>query len=107
MRKRKLPASSFDRHVIPTIAFINRARVPLGVDFDKMIKALQTFLDHCFVPVWGAPARLVKATKEIPGAWTMIFLDEADDDDALGYHELTKDGLPLSKVFVVPTLENG
>ncbi len=106
MRKPKLTASGFNRAVIPTIACINKAKVPLGVDFDAMIKALQIFLDDCFAPVWGAPARLMKSTKEKHGAWTMIFFDEADEDDALGYHDITKDGLPLSKVFVVPTLEN-
>jgi hypothetical protein len=91
----------------PRIACINKAKMPLGVDFDKLIDALQTFLDDCFVPVWGAPARLVKASKEIHGAWTMVFLDNADVKDAQGYHDIKKDGLPLSKVFVIPTLEQG
>jgi hypothetical protein len=91
----------------PRIACINKAKVSLGVDFDKLIPALQTFLDDCFVPGWGTPARLVKANKEIHGAWTMVFLDNADVKDAEGYHDIKKNGLPLSKVFVVPTVEQG
>jgi hypothetical protein len=68
---------------------------------------LQRFLDECFVPIWGTPAKLVKATKPSSGAWTIVFLDDADTEEALGYHDLTKDGLPLSKVFVKTTLEAG
>ena len=37
----------------------------------------------------------------------MVFLDDADQADALAYHDLTPDGLPQSKVFVKTTIENG
>ena len=37
----------------------------------------------------------------------LIFLDDADQADALGYHELTPDGLPQGKVFVATTLKDG
>jgi len=37
----------------------------------------------------------------------MLFLDDADDPTALGYHDLTSDGLPLSKVFVKSTIDDG
>ena len=36
----------------------------------------------------------------------MVFLDNADAPGALAYHDLTPDGLPISKVFVKTTLEN-
>src|SRR5262249_46302214 len=49
----------------------------------------------------------VKATDDQPGAWTMVFLDKPDAPNALGYHDLTKHGLPLSKIFVEPTLAAG
>lgn len=99
--------AAFDRGQIPTIALVNQATVPLGVHFDVLIAALQKFLDTCFVPVWGTPARLVKSTKLIPGAWGMVFLDSADVQGALGYHDLTPDGFPLSKVFVQTTIKAG
>jgi len=107
MAKRKPATAGFDRAVVPTIAFVNKAKVHLGVDFDDMVRAMQTFVDDCFAPVWGAPARLIKASKPKHGAWTMVFLDDADEADALGYHETTKNGLPVSKVFVVPTMKQG
>lgn len=107
MRARKIVMAAFNQGAVPTIACINKATVDLGVDFDKLIAALQKFLDECFVPVWGTPAKLVKAKKPMPGAWTFIFLDDADAPGALGYHDLTKNGLPLSKIFVKTTLEIG
>ena len=36
-----------------------------------------------------------------------MFLDSVDVQGALGYHDLTPDGLPLSKVFVKTTLNGG
>ena len=107
MPARKIVMAAFNQGAVPTIACINNATVELGVDFDKLIVALQKFLNQCFVPIWGTPAKLVKATKPLSGAWTIVFLDDADAEQALGYHDLTKDGLPLSKVFVKTTINAG
>ena len=97
--------TDFNRNVIPTIVCVNKSKIGLGVDFDELITALQQFLDDCFVPVWGTPAKLVKARKPRPGSWTMIFLDNPDSPDAEGYHDITWRGMPLAKVFVKPTIE--
>src|SRR5436309_15508938 len=100
----RLIAAAFDHGQIPTIACFNKASTSLGVDFGRLITALQVFLDDYFVPVWGTPAKLVKTTTFRKGAWALAFLDRADVANALGYHDLTPDGLPLSKVFVKTTL---
>jgi hypothetical protein len=104
MPSRKIIMAAFDHGQVPKVACINKATVDLGVDFDRLIPALQKFLDEHFVPVWGTPATLVKATKPLAGAWSIVFLDDADAANALGYHDLTKNGLPLSKIFVKTTL---
>jgi hypothetical protein len=39
--------------------------------------------------------------------WAIMFLDNADEANALGYHDLTADGMPLSKVFVKTTIADG
>jgi hypothetical protein len=44
-----------------------------------------------FVPKGQAPAA---------GAWWVVFLDDSDQAGALAYHDLTSEGLPISKVFV-------
>jgi hypothetical protein len=89
------------RHQVPTIACINRAVTPLDVDFDKLIRALQKFVDHHLAPVWRTPAKLVKATKPPPGAWVLLFLESADKKHLkdFGYHQFFK-GQPIARVFV-------
>jgi len=97
--------SAFNQGDLPTIACFNKAATPLGVDFDALILALQIYVDQFIVPVWGTPCRLTKSTDFIKAAWAIAFLDDADSPGALAYHDLTPDGLPLSKVFVRTTLD--
>ncbi len=98
---------AFNQGEIPTIACFNKATIALGVDFDALIVAMQVYVDKYVAPIWGTPAKLVKTTGFKKGAWAMVFLDNADQPDALAYHDLTPDGLPQSKVFVKTTLDNG
>jgi hypothetical protein len=105
MAKRPVNAA-FDKGEIPTIACFNKATIDIGVDFDKLIEALQLYVDRHVAPVWGTPASLVKTNGFVKNAWAMVLLDDADQPGALAYHDLTPDGFPLSKVFVRTTLEN-
>jgi hypothetical protein len=98
---------AFDQGAPPKIAVFNKATTPLGVDLDKLIAAMQVYINKFIVPVWATPATLVKSKGYIPGAWALLFLDDADQPGALAYHDLTPDGLPQSKVFVRTTLDNG
>ncbi len=98
---------AFNQGGVPTIACFNKAKTPLGVDFDELIAAMQVFVDKFVVPIWNTPAKLVKSKGFVKGAWAMVFLDDADAPGALAYHDLTPDGLPESKVFVKTTLDNG
>jgi hypothetical protein len=90
------------RPQVPTIACVNKAETPLGVDFGKLIRALQKYVDDHLAPVWGTPAKLVKARKPLPGAWLLIFLEIADKQHSkdLGYHKPFYKGQPIAKVFV-------
>jgi hypothetical protein len=97
---RKPVFAAFDQGQVPTIACFNQAKTPLGIDLGTLITALQKFVDTRVVPVWGTPARLVRSSGFVKGAWAMVFLDDADAEDALAYHDLTPDGFPLSKIFV-------
>ncbi len=84
----------------PRIACFNRAKIPMGVGFDALIAAMQKFVDKHLAPVWGTPAKLVKSSGFLKGAWAIVFLDSEDDASLEGYHDLTPEGLPMSKVFV-------
>jgi hypothetical protein len=93
------------RPQVPTIACIYEAETPLGVDFDKLIRALQKFVDDHLAPVWGTPAKLVKATKPPRGAWVLVFLESADRKHLgdFAYHQFFK-GQPIARVFVGSTI---
>lgn len=102
-----IKASAFDQGTFPTVAFVNLASAPLGVDVVKLVAALQKQMDRNFVPVWGYPAKLYITDKPKPEEWQLVFLDDADAANALGYHDLTKNGQPISKVFVKTTIAAG
>ncbi len=106
-KPRKRVLGAFNQGDVPRIACFNQAKTPLGVDLDALISAMQAYVDQHIVPVWGTPAKLFKSTDFVKECWAVVFLDDADQPDALAYHDLTPDGLPLSKVFVRTTLKNG
>src|SRR5437868_14270710 len=87
-----------------TIACINQATVDLGVPFDKLTAILQKCYDQHFLPVWGYPVRLYNTKAAKPSDWQFVYFDDADAAGALGYHELTKECEPVSKIFVKTTL---
>lgn len=89
-----------------TIACMNKAKTPLGVDFDKLTAALQACFDQYFLPVWGYPVKLYNTTKAKPSDWQLVYFENADAADALGYHDLTKKGQPAAKIFVKTTLDD-
>lgn len=110
MPKKILLGAAFNQGgVFPTIAVVNQATVDLGVPLAKLVPALQKFLDEHFVPIWGYPAKLAvyNDLKKIPAdQWQFLFIDNADAANALGYHDLTKNGQPVSKIFVKTTLDD-
>src|SRR5262245_54783380 len=107
MATRRATFGAFNQGEVPTIPCFNKATIPLGVDLNALIAAMQAFVDKYVAPVWGTPAKLIKSTGFVKGAWAMVFLDDADQPGALAYHDLTPDGLPQAKVFVKTTLNNG
>jgi hypothetical protein len=100
-------AAAFNQGKYPTIAFVNLAKTPLGVNLDKLVAALDKQMKRDFVPIWGYPARLYVTNKPKLDEWQVVFLDDADAADALGYHDITKNGQPISKVFVKDTIAAG
>ena len=88
----------------PRIACVNKATVDLGVPFGKLTAALQTCYDKHFLPIWGYPVKLYTTKTPKPTDWQFVYFDDADTAGALGYHDLTKDGQPVAKVFVKTTL---
>jgi hypothetical protein len=103
---RTTSASTLIRVPVPTIACIDRATSVLAVDFDRLIAALQVYVDDFVAPVWGTPARLVRAQDYLKGAWALVFLDDADQEP-FAFHELTPAGLPIAKVYARTSERDG
>jgi hypothetical protein len=83
------------------ISVINESTVVADADVQRCVDALQIQLSRDFAPIWGIAAQLNFHPSKIaaPGTWQLVILDDSDQADALGYHELTADGMPLGKVF--------
>jgi hypothetical protein len=92
------------------IAVKNLSNVVKQADLAKAVPALQKQVSNDFCSVWGIDATLKLFSKSQaipPGAWLLGVFDDADQAGALGYHDLTKAGLPMGKVFAKTTIQDG
>ena len=90
-----------------SIAVVNQSRADLGTTLKELVAVAQTWHDQYFARWWGTACKLV-STSDVPAnGWAMILLDDADQADALGYHDLSPAGMPYSRVFVKTLQQNG
>jgi len=92
------------------ISVINASTVLNDSDIRPVVQALQEQVTNDFLPAWGVDAELTFVpTGSAPptSTWWLTFLDDSDQAGALGYHDLTPDGLPLGKVFAATDLKYG
>jgi hypothetical protein len=86
------------------IAVINESKTTADSVITEMLTALAIQWNRDLDPVWGvgqASFKFVpKQTTPAAGTWWVVFLDNSKQADALAYHDLTNEGLPISKVFV-------
>lgn len=77
----------------------------------RITAALQHQVDHDFRPTWGVAAELeyvARDDKPDPEAWWLVVLDDSDQAEALGYHDLTPKVLhPIGKAFAKTTIADG
>ena len=88
------------------IAVINELTDPSSTDdvVESYLPAFTQQWNHDLLPVWGVDAAtftfVPKGQAPASGTWWVVFLDDSDQAGALAYHDLTDEGLPISKVFV-------
>ncbi len=89
---------------MPQIAVMNESTVISNADVQKMLTAFDQQWNKDLRPVWGVDAAtftfVPKPQMPATGSWWLVFLDDSDQAGALAYHDLTNEGLPISKVFV-------
>lgn len=84
------------------IDIINESTVCTDEEVRRIVSALQIQVSEHFYPVWGTDAYLTfipKGHQPYAAHWWVAVLDNSDQAGALGYHDLTTDGLPLGKIF--------
>jgi hypothetical protein len=85
------------------VAVLNRSSVLSDSELHAIVSAAQKDVTHNFSGAWGIDARMhfvgKKNTTDWSGKFNIVVLDDSDVANALGYHDLTPEGLPLSKVF--------
>ncbi len=89
------------------ISVINESTVLTDNDLAAAVVALQQQVTNDFRPIWGLDAELKMIPQGTPppaGTWWLAILDDSDQAGALGYHDLTSDGLPMGKVFAASDL---
>ena len=89
---------------MPQIAVVNESTVITDAAVQAYLPAFDQQWNRDLRPVWGIDAAtfiFVPQNQALPsGTWWLVFLDDSDQADALGYDDLTDEGLPISKVFV-------
>lgn len=102
------------------LAVCNLAKTQLGVDLRKLVRAQQVQIDRDFLPEWDkvirdqwgvGPSEPYQINLLLVDGYTddypiMLLLDDADQANALGYHERTAKGHPIGKVFVRTVLQD-
>jgi len=94
----------------PTIAVINASTVVTDADAAKVTAALQIQVSRDLYPAWGFDAKLLfipKGAVAPSGSWQVAILDDSPQADILGFHDWSKDGLPLAKVFAKTDIDAG
>lgn len=92
------------------VAVINASSVLSDEQVQNAVPALQRQVHDHFAPVWGIDADLTfvpTGSQPAKNSWWLSVLDNSDQAGALGYHDLTPQGLPLGKVFAGTDLQYG
>lgn len=95
----------------PTVAIINASHQLADDAAARIVDALQVQVDRDFDAWYGLSATLVFLAYGTAPAddaiWQLVLLDNSDAAGALGYHDVTKAGLPLGKAFVGTDIQYG
>jgi hypothetical protein len=97
---------------MPTIqiSVINSSTAVADADVQAAMPDLQTQVSRDFAPAWGTDATLTfvpTGGTPDPQTWWLVILDNSDVAGALGYHDVTNQGLPLGKVFAGTDIQVG
>ena len=73
------------------IAVVNQSSLVSDDEIAAIVPALQRQVSEHFSPIWGIDAG-ISAVQQNGGDWLCFILDDADQANALGYHDMTAAG---------------
>jgi hypothetical protein len=86
------------------VAVINESQAITDDEVEAYLPVFTAQWNNDLASIWPVvPSQflfLPKNTQPAAGSWWVVFLDDSDQAAELAYHDLTNEGLPLSKVFV-------
>lgn len=93
------------------VAILNRTNAMTDDQALTIVRSLQVQVSRDFASEWqiDATLRFVERQnlKDWKGYWNILLLDDSDVANALGYHDETPEGLPVSKCFIATDLKFG
>ena len=92
------------------VDIINESTVASDSQLQSIVAALQKQVNGEFFLAWGIDAALTfipKGGTPDPTHWQLGIFDNSDQAGALGYHDITDQGLPLGKVFAQTDIQYG
>jgi hypothetical protein len=95
---------------VPVIAITNASTRLSDAQVESTIPSLQKQVTRDSNSYWDLDCSLVFLPAKQPltaGWWQIVVTDDPDQAGALGYHELTKTGAPLGKVFAALDIDSG
>lgn len=95
---------------IPLIAITNASTCLSDEQVEAVLPALQKQVSSDFKAYWEMDCTLTFLTRSQSLAedwWQIVVLDNPDQADALGYHELTSQDTPIGKIFAKLDLDSG
>lgn len=92
------------------VSVLNRSQSLTDDQVSQAVPALQAQVSNDFAPAWGIDADVTfvpQGSQPASGSWWLVIFDNSDQSGALGYHDLTPEGLPLGKVFAATDMQYG
>lgn len=90
------------------ISVINHSSIHLGMSLEELCRVGMDYLD-LLSQFWpGTGARLIPTKVILPNTHAIVIMDDPDQNNQLlGYRDLTPDGFPLAKVFAKAEMVEG
>ncbi len=92
------------------VKVVNESTVLSDSQVQSAVPSLQTQVRRDFAPPWGIDADVSFVPRGMnpdQSAWVLAILDNSDQANALGYHDLSSSGTPLGKVFAGSDIQLG